>query len=185
MAQTDGHRRTHPTRLIAGAALVLAAATFAACSSDAAKEAAIEQLAVGTWACAPDRAGDPGSPFHIQIRKGGFTVTLDDTTETNHKLTGTWSVEGGDLEIGFTGKAAGAPDMGIAAFDELTPESTGFRLTEPGIFAPSQVTEGMTVEELEAALEEPPVLDVDTEMRGTRSITLDAADSDPWTCDRQ
>jgi hypothetical protein len=165
--------------------VLLPLAALAACGSGEAREAAIERLAVGTWACTPDRAGDPGSPFRIEIRRGGFTVTLDDTTEANRKLTGTWSVEGGDLEIGFTGKAVGAPPMGIAAFDELTPESTAFRLTEPGIYAPSRVTEDMTEAEYAAALEEPAALDVDVDIRGTSAITLDTDDGDPWTCERQ
>jgi hypothetical protein len=183
VTRTDRRRRS--ARCALAAALVLvAAAAAAACSSDDAKEAAIEQLAVGTWACAPDLDGDPGSPFRIEVREGGFTVTLDDTTKANRKLTGTWSVEGGDLAIEFTGKAVGAPPIGVDDFDELTPESTGFRLTEPGIYAPAQVTEDMTEEEFAAALEEPAVLDVDVDVRGTSAITLDTADGDPWTCER-
>lgn len=184
MARTGGPRRCSRARWLAAAAVLLPPAALAACGSDAAKEATLEKLAVGTWACTPDEAGDPGSPFHIDIREGGFTVTLDDTTEANRKLTGVWSVEAGDLAIEFTGQGAGAPAMGLDDFDELTPESTSFRLTEPGIYAPSQVTEDMTDEEWEAALAEPPVLDVDMaiDIRGSASVALDTAEGNPWTC---
>lgn len=179
-------RLRRSSRCLLGAVAGLAAAgALAACGSDAAEEATIERLAIGTWACTPDRAGDPGSPFQIDIRRGGFTVALDDATEANRTLTGTWSVEGGDLDIGFTGKAVGAPPMGVDGFDDLTAESTGFRLTEPGIFAPERGTEDMTDEEWEAALAEPPVLDVDLDIRGTSTVGLDTADGDPWTCERR
>jgi hypothetical protein len=173
-------------RLLLGTGLLALAAVGAACSSaaDEVKEKAVEQLAVGSWRCRPDAPGARETPFRIRIRPGGFTVTLEDASAANRRLTGTWAVEDGDLAIEFTGAAAGGPGLGIADFDRLSVDSTGFALTEPGVFAPDLIEEDMTVEEMSDLAKNPPPLEVDIELDGTRSITFDTAHGDPWRCDR-
>ncbi len=182
MVRTSGRRSTRPTALLAAIAITLG---VAACGSDAAKEAAISQLAVGTWACEPAAPGASETPFAITIEKGAFSVEPGGPDAPPETLTGTWEIDDGDLSIRFDLRGDDATAMRIDRFDELTLDSTGFTMQKPGLYAPDLIEEDMTVEEMSEIAKNPPALDVDVEIRGARSITVDTSDGDPWTCDRQ
>lgn len=153
------------------------ATALAACSSDGVKETALEKLAIGTWSCSTDAPGSSSVPFEVQVREGGFSVKTD--ANRDRKITGTWSVEDGDLTIDFTGAAAGALDFEVLGFDELTLKSRKLTLDDGGLTGrPMEMTEA----DPEAGLEP---LDVAVETHGTSSFTWTLPyGGDPWTCDR-
>ena len=180
MPRTGGPRPTSARCVLAAGVLALVpAAALAACSSDSVKEAALEKLAIGTWACSTDAPGSSSEPFEVQVRKGGFTVTIDGVKDDT-KLTGTWAIEDGQLDLDFTGAAAGAPDMHVPGFSDLTVDSTELTLDDGGMTGvPMEVSENDP-----DAVGAP--LDVALDIQGTSSFTWTLPyDGDPWTCERQ
>lgn len=183
MARTGGPALLARPRTIAASAVLLGAVAFAACTSDAAKEAAIAELAVGTWRCEPAADGASEDPFELTIEDGTFSAQLSGGPATG--ATGTWAVEDGDLTIELDGQSSDLTQMAVDRFDDLTTSSTEFTLSKPGLFAPDLIEEDMSVEEMSELAQNPPPLDVDVTIRGTRAVTFDTADGDPWTCERQ
>lgn len=174
----------HPTRSRPVPAtclfLVLGLTAAAACGSDAAKEGAIRELAVGSWACAPDADGAEELPFTVQIEDDGtFGVSVEpdsipeDVVLSGDEISGTWAIEDGALEWGFDDVQATERTL-VEGFDALTLDSTGFTLKHSSFFEPNDGTDDPP--------EEQNIL-VDT--HGTDSVRLSVPGGEPWTCDRQ
>ena len=151
-----------------------------ACGADAAKDAVMSELAVGSWACSPDADGAGEQPFTVQIADNGtFGVSYEpnpateDASTPADEISGTWVIEDGDLEWGFDAR----PDFGktrIDGFDSLTPNSSELTLTNPGIL---EVNDG----DGHTAGKQDVIIDA----TGTDSVTLSVPGGEPWTCDRK
>lgn len=154
------------------------AVAIAACGSEA-RDAALRELAVGSWACAPDAEGSGERPFTVRIDDDGtFGVsvesdpTSDDVGLPTDEIAGTWVIDNGDLEWGFDEIRIGR--MVVADFDALTLESTRFTLENGGFF------------EANDGFDDPPdEQDVEVDIHSTDSVTLTVPGGKPWTCDRQ
>jgi hypothetical protein len=150
-----------------------------ACGADEVEDAAITELAVGSWACAPDADGAGEQPFSVRIDGDGTFVASgepsshpDDGPYPTYEMSGSWTIQNGDLEWGFDDVQNVEPRL--EGFDALTRESTGFTLTNPG---PFEVADGTG-----APGEEQDFL---VDAHGTDSVTLSVPGGEPWTCDRQ
>ena len=156
--------------------LLLGTATVIACGADEVGDTAITELAVGSWACAPDAAGADELPFTVQIQGGGtfgVTAEAEPGSSSGYEISGTWEVVDGDLRWGFDDVQAREKSV-VEAFDALTLESTGFTLQWPGIFEANDGTDDPADEQ-----------EVLVDAHGTGSVTLSVPGGDPWTCDRQ
>lgn len=160
--------------------LVLGLAVVIGCGADEVQDAAISELAIGSWACAPDADGAGELPFTVQIEGDGtFGVSMapnsrpEDVSPPEDELSGTWAIEDGDLELGFD-EAQHLKRTVVEGFDALSLESTEFTLTNPGIFEANDGTD-------DPAEEQDVLVDVD----GTDSVTLSVPGGGPWTCDRE
>lgn len=156
--------------------LVLGAGALLACGAEEVREAAITELAIGSWACAPDAPGADELPFTVQIRGGGtFDVTAEPAlgSDSGQEISGSWEVVDGDLRWGFDGVQARERSV-VEDVDALTPESTGFTLLWAGIFEANDGADDPADEQ-----------EVLVDARGTDSVTLRVPGGDPWTCDRQ
>lgn len=160
--------------------LVLGLAAVVACSADEAKEAAIRELAIGSWACAPDEEGASSVPFAVEIDDDGtFVVSpeddpaVDDGLPPGYEFSGTWAIEDGDLEWALV-DVARMDEVRIEGFEDLTLESTRFTLDDAGMFEANDGPDDPVGEQ-----------DVIVDTHGTDSVTLRYPDGDPWTCDRQ
>ena len=164
--------------LVPGLMLVLGLAAVASCSADEARESVIAELAVGSWACAPDAEGSAELPFTVRIAGDGtFAVAvepaaLDEDRGLPDELTGTWAIEDGDLRWGFD--RYGGDQAVVEGFDALTLESSEFTLQFPGIFEANDGTDDPAEEQ-----------DFLVDANGTDSVTLRVRTGAPWTCDRQ
>ena len=156
--------------------LLLGTATVIACGADEVRDTAITELAVGSWACAPDADGADELPFTVQIQGGGtfgVTAEAEPGSSSGYEISGTWEVVDGDLRWGFDDVQAREKSV-VEGFDALTLESTGFTLQWPGIFEANDGTDDPADEQ-----------EVLVDAHGTDSVTLSVPGGDPWTCDRQ
>ena len=159
---------------------MLGLALATACGADEVQDAAIRQLAIGSWACAPDADGAGEQPFTVRVDGDGTFVASgepsshpDDGPYPKYEISGSWSIEDGDLEWGFD-DVQQMERPRVEGFDALTLESTEFTLTNPGPFEAADGTgepgEGQAF-----------LVDV----HGSDSVTLSVPGGEPWTCDRQ
>lgn len=160
--------------------LVLGLAVVSACGADQVQDAAISELAIGSWGCAPDAEGAGELPFTVQIEGDGtFGVSVapnsrpEDVSPPRDEISGTWAIEDGDLEWGFDDIQQLEMTL-VEGFDTLSLESTEFTLTNPGIFEANDGTDDPAEEQ-----------DVLVDVHGTDSVTLSVPGGGPWTCDRQ
>jgi hypothetical protein len=159
--------------------LALGLAVVAACGNDAAKDAAIRELAIGSWACAPDAEGAAEQPFTIQIdNNGAFSASVErnpaiEDAALPDEITGTWAIENGDLEWGFD-DVQGTERPLVEGFDSLTLESTEFTLKYPGGLEANDGTDDPAEEQ-----------DVLVDAHGPDSVTLSVPGGEPWTCNRK
>lgn len=159
--------------------LVLGLTAVIACGAGEVQDGAISELAVGSWACSPDADGAGELPFTVQIAGDGtFGVSVEpdsateDVSPPSDEISGTWTIEDGDLVWGFDVQAA--EKTLVEGFNALTLESTGFTLTNPGIFEANDGADDPAEEQ-----------DVLVDAHGTDSVTLSVPGGEPWTCDRQ
>jgi hypothetical protein len=156
--------------------LVLGTAPLIACGADEVREAAITELAIGSWACAPDAAEASELPFTVQIQGGGtFAVTAETEagSSSGYEISGTWEVVDSDLRWGFDDVQAREKSV-VEGFEALTPESTRFTILWPGIFEANDGTDDPADKQ-----------EVLVDANGTDSVTLSVPGGEPWTCDRQ
>ena len=147
-----------------GRVVVLVLVVLAACGSEA-KDAAISELAVGTWACAPEGADGADRAFEVRIADGTF--------ETSMGLGGTWAVRGGDLSLAFDGPRATEPVV-VREFEALTLASTEITLEHAGFFEANDGGDDPSGEQ-----------PVEVEAHGTDAVTLTYPGGEPWTCERR
>lgn len=166
------------SRFPQSAILCLILVLVIACGADEVQDAAVGELAIGSWACAPDADGAGELPFTVQIRADGtFDVSAapnsgpEDVSPPRDEISGTWATEGGDLEWGFDGVQQRTV---VEGFDALSLESAEFTVTNPGIFEANDGTDDPAEEQ-----------DVLVDIHGTDSVTLSVPGGGPWTCDRQ
>jgi hypothetical protein len=163
-----------------GLGLVLGAGGLLGCgAAEEAREAVLSELAVGSWACARDDGAAEALPFTVRIKGDGtFGVAFeaapaDEVALPGGELTGTWTIEGGDLRWGFDEPAPVGP-FTVPGFDDLDLESEQFTLENPGLFGEGN------------GLDEPADEEVyDVEAHDKDSVTFSVRGGDPWTCDRQ
>jgi hypothetical protein len=166
-------------RPVAGLLVVVGCAAGTSCGADEVRERVIRELAVGSWACAPDAPGSEEVPFTVDVGDDGtFTVTVDpdhleDATELPDELSGTWAIEDGDLAWSFD-LGRGPARSVVPDFDALTLESTEFTLRYPGIFESNDGPDDPPIEQ-----------DFLVDAHGTDSVTLRVPGGQPWTCDRR
>jgi hypothetical protein len=160
-----------------GLGLVLGAGFLVGCgAAEEARDATLRELALGSWACTADEGGAEALPFIVRIEGDGTFGVAPDGSAADElplpggELTGTWTIEGGDLRWGFDGPAPVGP-FTVPGFDDLDLESEQFTLENPAFFG----------EDVEVADEE--VFDVEAHSKD--SVTLSVRGGDPWTCDRQ
>lgn len=159
-------------RIGRGAAALVALVGLGACSTEGAKELVLQELAMGTWSCAPDASTSSGVPFTVTIEDETFVMAFDfGTTPPEddpgfNQLHGSWSLEDGDLSWSYDAMPGGQQAR-VEGFDELTLDSRTFTVTDPG--------RGSGPEDHEIL----------TEAHGTDDVTFRISDGDPWTCKRQ
>lgn len=167
-----------------GLLAVVGAGVPVACGADVVRDAAVRELAVGSWRCTVESDDAVYAPMVVEIDDGGtfevaFQVPADDPAADRSaasELRGTWVVDGGDLDWGFD-EPARAERFRVPQFDDLTVDSTEFTLDSNGLFASNPRLD------TESALDLPEVIEV--EARGTDAVTFRQRGGDPWTCERQ
>ena len=178
-ARRSARSRSH-SRLVAASCLLVVAAfvALAACgAASRAREATIEKLAVGTWACAADDSASHARPFTITVTSHGtFSLMTDDAAKgpsagPQGELHGTWSIAHGTLDWGFNDIPM-KRRFQVEGFSALTPHSTSFTIEDPGPFT-------------SASPPDPDHQKILTTVHGTDSVTLQIPEGEPWTCHRQ
>lgn len=151
-----------------------------ACGAEAAKDAVMSELAIGSWACSPDAVGAGEQPFTVEIADNGtFRASIEpdpaaeDASPPSDEISGTWAIEDGDLEWGYDVRQD-LDKTRIDGFDSLTLDSSELTLTNPGIF---EANDGID----DPVDEQDVVIDAD----GTDSVTLNVPGGEPWTCNRK